>query len=769
MGEVVPARSWHPGKVIEPPIPLVWAKLKQPMLPKNVVDRSSLVASLADTSTALTAIVAPAGYGKTTTAVQLLGRLGDRVAWLSLEPADSSPARFWTYVAAALASAGVDGADVTYKHLAEDGIEAATLALRAAIEMTEAPVTLVLDDLHVIESDAVPRQLSSWLRHPVPNLRLICTSRSQLPLPVGRLRGQGLLTEARIDELAFSDEESAALLSEVFGLSELTSEQVRTLDRRTQGWPVGLYLAGLALRDDPDVDRQLERFAGDTRHLTEYLAVEAMDGVDADVRAFVLATSIVSVLDPDLCDAITGQVGSLKTLRQLVADNVFTSALDSASMVFHYHPLFREHLQSALASEHPELVGELHARASRWYESRGELDEAISHATKAGDIDRAQQLISSTSSQFSNAGHFDTVINWVTGLGDSSRLSAEIALLMSWTMLNLRRYDDLDRWMGLAQEAASDPAIERIVALQTPTLRAHRARHVGDVGKMLQHGGEALSHEGLYPGAAESAHLFLRTDAGRGAAFSVMGSALFWCGDLDQSYEHLIAGLAIARSTEMLIEVIFCYSYLAMLETERDDAEAAIAHADQALGLVAEGQERHLQPTLAHVARSIAHLSQGRPADAESDLIRAKDLAASTSEPLIDLVMCLQEARLSHRTGDIEAARALVREARTLAGSLPDPRFDERLRSVEADIRFVARDVEDLPIGARELTDREQAVLELLPHGLARKELAAQLHVSENTIKTHLTSIRHKLGISGRASIVDKASELGMLQPKRSR
>lgn len=750
--------------MIEPPIPLVWAKLKQPMLPSRAVSRDALVENLAEASTSLTAIVAPPGYGKTTTAVQLIEALGHPVAWLSLEPADSSPARFWTYVAAAFAVAGVDGADATYKHLAEDGIDAATLALRAAIEASGSSVILVLDDLHVIENGDVAQQLSSWLRHPVPNLRLVCTSRSDLPLPVGRLRGQGLLTEARIDELAFSGEESAALLSSVFGLSDLTPEQVQTLDRRTQGWPVGLYLAGLTLRDEPDVDDQLERFAGDTRHLTEYLAVEAMDGVSDDVRAFVLATSIVSVLDPDLCDVLTGQAGSLKTLRQLVADNVFTSALDPTRMVFHYHPLFREHLQSALASEHPELVGELHARASHWYETRGDLDEAISHATKAGEIERAQALISSTSSQFSNAGHFDTVINWVAGLGDPSRLGAETALLMSWTMLNLRRYDDLDRWMALAIDAASGPTLERIVAVQMPTLRSHRARHVGNVGEMLRHAAEALSHEDLYPNADEAEHLFLRTDAGRGAAFSVMGSALFWSGELDQSYEHLLTSLAIARSVDMVLEVIFCYSYLAIVEAERGDPDAALAHADHALALVATGQERHLQPTLAYVARSIAHLSQGRPADAEADLARAQDLAVPGREPLVELMMGAQQARLAHRIGDVEAARAAVRVSRTLVESLPDPRFDARLRSVEADIRFVARDVEDLPIGARELTDREQAVLELLPHGLARKELAAQLHVSENTIKTHLTSIRHKLGISGRSSIVDKAAELGMLQ-----
>lgn len=739
------------------------------MPPAGAVTRRELLKDLASVDSALTAIVAPPGYGKTTTAVQLVGTLDRPVAWVSLEAADSNPARFWTYVAAAFASAGVAGADATYADLADGGVDAAMLTLRSAVEATDRRLVLVLDDLHVIDSIAVEEQLNDWLRHPIDNLRMVCTSRSDLPLPVGRLRSQGLLTEARIDKLAFTEQEAAALLSGAFGLGDLTPAQLHALESRTEGWPVGLFLAGLTLRDDPDIEGQLERFAGDTRHLTEYMAREAMDGVSTDVRAFVLSTSIVSVLDPDLCDALTGQIGSLKILRGLVADNVFTSALDHAATVFHYHPLFREHLQSALAADHPELVAELHGRASAWYEVNGEMGEAITHATAAGDLARAQQLITSTSLQFSNAGHFDTVIDWVAGLGDPARLGVEVALLMSWTMLNLRRYDELEEWMTRAEAAATTPSHERILALQLPTIRAHRARHEGNVGAMVHCAEMALANEDDYPSGdeAEALELWLRVDAGRGAAFSSLGAALFWAGDLDRGHDHVATGLTVARQTNMLLEVIFAYGYLALIEASRGDAETAISHADQALALVGPGQERHLQPSHAYLARAIANLSIGRPADAQNDLDRARELGRVRGEPLQEALLELQQARVWHRTGDNERARAAVRAARSVLDGLPDPRFDTKLKAVEAEIRFVAKDVDDLPAGARELTGREQAVLELLPHGLPRKELAQQLHVSENTIKTHLTSIRHKLGLSGRESIVDRAAELGLLESAR--
>ena len=758
-------------EVIEPPIPLVWAKLRPPRLPARAVPRQRLIEELAGAGAALTAIVAPPGYGKTTTAVQLAEYLGDSFAWVSLEVGDDDPARFWTYVAAALVTSGVAGADATYAHLADgrDGLDAAMLTLRAAIEAHPEPVVLVLDDMQALGSETIERQLGDWLRHPLDNLRLIATSRSDLGLPVGRLRSQGLLTEARVEQLAFDNVESATLLGQSFGLSTLTQDQLDALDARTEGWPVGLYLAGLTLRDDPDIDAQLDRFTGDTRHLTEYLSSEAMDGVSPDVRAFVLATSIVGVLHPDLCDALTGQVGSLGVLRGLVAENVFTSALDESATIFQYHPLFREHLRSALLAEHPEQMLVLHARASHWFEARGEIDEAIVHASEAGDVERAESLIASASMLFSNAGHFGTIVGWINGIGPAERLTSFTDLLMAWIMLNLHDYDGVRRWLDLADLAAKTDAEKMVAAVQRPTIMAHKSRHAGDVGGLLTWSEAAVvaaraAVDARLPEEDDAEdNMFVRSDAGFGASMSVSGSAAFWAGDLAASREHMQTALTIARGTGIAIEIVFCYIYLAMIEAESGDPETALAHADQALQLVGSEGERHHQPALGYLARSIALLRLGRPRDAAVDLQDARRVAAMRTEPLHDAAIELQESRLHHLLGDSEAARASVRVARGILEPLPDPRFGGRLREVENEIRFVARDVDDLPIGARELTDREQSVLALLPHGLSRRELAAQLHVSENTIKTHLTSIRHKLGVSGRASVVERARDLGML------
>ncbi len=747
--------------MIAPPIPLVWAKLEAPRLPNAAVIRPPLVERLAAPGAALTAIVAPAGYGKTTVATQLAERIGADRAWVSLEHADDEPVRFWTYVAAALCSAQVNGADSTYSLLTA-GVEAvpqASLALRARIEAHGRPVVLVLDDMHWLTHPIIESTLGDWLRHPLANLHVVCTSRSNLPLPVGRLRGQSRLTEARTDDLVFDRAESATLLATTFGLTDLTPEQVDAVCHRTEGWPVGLYLAGMTLRDQPDVTTGLERFTGDARHLDEYLAAEAMDGISDHMRAFVLATSVLPVLYPDLCDAVTASTGSLRTLRGLANDNLFIAALDDGATVFRYHPLFREHLRSSLAEHHPEQVAELHARAADWHEQRGERDAAIEHATAAGQIERAERLMLDLFLPYANAGHFGTATGWVDALGPHEDRWSETATAMSWAALNLRRYDDVDHWLAIATANATTELDRQAIDLQQPAVRLHRARHLGDVGSMQRYAEEALAAAERLPGVGDGTRF---TDEGRRAANSSAASAAFWAGDADAARRYLREALE-GRVTSLLLEETFCYQYLAMVDAEAGDAEAALAHADQALVRIDSSLEMTHLPALAHLARSIALLDLGRPADADRALAEARRIATFRSEPLTDAVIELQCSRLRHVAGDQDGARAAIRCARTIADGLPDPRLDDRIRAAENATRFVTADADALPVGARELTDRERAVLELLPHQLGRRELARQLHVSENTIKSHLTSIRHKLAAPGRSSIVDRAVELGLL------
>lgn len=758
--------TWQPGRVSNPSIPLVWAKLAPPMLPTHAVARPGVLQSLTSASApSLTAIVAPAGYGKTTAAVQLVELLDAPVAWYALEPADDEPVRFWTYVAAALANAGVPRVDEVHELLARGitGVSAALAKLRSVIEVHGEPLVLVLDDLHVIEAEGIVDRLVDLLRHPPANLRLVATSRSDLPLPVGRLRSQGRLTEVRSDDLAFDRDELAAVLDSTFGLGMLDSVHTARLHARTEGWPVGVYLAGLGLQNEEDVDAFVERFAGDTRHLSEYLSAEAVDELTDDERAFLLATSIASILVPDLCDDLTGQPGSLGMLRSLMRNNVFTVALNAEATLFRYHPLFQEHLRSSLAELHPDAVADLHLRASRWYGRNDDIDQAITHAIAGGAGTRAEELIAGSWPLFAQAGQLGRLERWIEALGDRALQSAPICLMMNWVLLNARRYDEIPLWEARARAAATTAADQDLCAIEIPMTRSHVLRHRGDVGGALSSALEAVdqideSNEPT-PGSTPD-----RAVALIGTTLVTVGVARYWAGELERARESLTLGVAHARSTGELSSVVMGYAYLALVEAESSNDDLAVAHADQVLGLVDAETERFHLPAAAHLARSIALGGLGRAADADEALAEAVRIDDLSDEPLVAASISLQRARLCHLVADQAGARAAVREARRITEALPDARFDARLRRVENDTRFASEAAGHLPGG--DLSERERAVLSLLKHELSRRELAAQLHVSENTVKTHLTSIRNKLGVPGRASIVARAEELGLLPPE---
>jgi ATP/maltotriose-dependent transcriptional regulator MalT len=199
---------------------------------------------------------------------------------------------------------------------------------------------------------------------------------------------------------------------------------------------------------------------------------------------------------------------------------------------------------------------------------------------------------------------------------------------------------------------------------------------------------------------------------------------------------------------------------VAILQDETDEAEA---HADQALAFVSTPTlERFHQPVTALLVNSQIAMTRGQVGDAALHAERAERVAIAGTEPLFAVMARCQLARVAHAQGHPEQARQWLRDAETLLGDNDAAQLVDLIRQTRDDTRFAHRDG-TLPV---ELSEREQAVLTLLPHGLSRNELGAQLFISENTVKTYLTSLRHKLGVSGRSSeIVARAVELGLLDP----
>jgi LuxR family maltose regulon positive regulatory protein len=376
---------------------LIAAKSEPPAIRSQLIERANLVEMLsAEPSRKLTLLSAPAGWGKTTLLAQWVSGADDRRrrGWLSLDASDNDPTRFWACAIAALdkASPGVSPRAFELITMGADPRQVVLPTLLGELAAIDHQIALILDDYHLVESRTVHEQVGFVVERMPRTFQLAIATRSDPMLPLARLRARGELLELRAEELGFQAGEAADLLDGVFGLT-LTDTQVELLFRRTEGWAAGLYPAALSLAGRADAATFIKTFAGDNRHIVDYLMAEVLDGQPSDLRSFLLRTSVLGRLSGPLCDAILQTSGSDSVLEKIERENLFVVPLDMSRHWYRYHQLFGELLRTELRRSEPDLVAELHRRAATWFETEGLIDEALRHLIAAGDIARRADLI----------------------------------------------------------------------------------------------------------------------------------------------------------------------------------------------------------------------------------------------------------------------------------------------------------------------------------------------------------------------------------------
>src|SRR5258707_785184 len=237
------------------------------------------------------------------------------------------------------------------------------------------------------------------------------------PLPLARLRARGQLTELRAAELRFGAAEADTFLAEVMGL-HLSSQDVTTLQARTEGWIAGLQLAALSLQGRTDVASALPAFSGNHRFVLDYLSEEVLFRQPAEVQTFLLQTSVLERLSGSLCDVVTGQEESQAMLEGLERANLFVVALDDVRGWYRYHHLFADLLRSRLSQAMPRLLPELHRRASTWYEQHDLILDAVHHAILAPDLECVVRLLEQHRHSLALRGQAHAVLNWLHAFPD---------------------------------------------------------------------------------------------------------------------------------------------------------------------------------------------------------------------------------------------------------------------------------------------------------------------------------------------------------------
>ena len=404
---------------------LLATKLHVPSSGAGVVSRPRLTGCLDGwLKRGLVLLCAPAGYGKTVLLADWV-RHGQRpVAWLSLDEGDNDPSRFWRYTVAALDRVRPGIGERVGPLLGPPAAPSFTGLLTAlinelAIQPGDGEAVLVLDDYHVISSQPVHDAVGFLLEHRPLGLCVVLASRADPPLGLARLRAGAQLAELRAAELRFTADEAAELLGQlVAGVDvSLPDAGVAALTARTEGWAAGLQLAGLSLRGQPDVAGFVADFTGSHRYVLDFLAEEVLEHQPAEVRAFLLETSVLERLSGPLCEAITGRNGSQRLLERVERAGLFLVPLDEVRSWWRYHHLFADLLRARLQAEQPGRVVRLHRNAAAWHEEHGLAEEAIRHAVAAGEMTWAARLIERQFDTVSGLrGEGATVQRWLAAL-----------------------------------------------------------------------------------------------------------------------------------------------------------------------------------------------------------------------------------------------------------------------------------------------------------------------------------------------------------------
>jgi LuxR family maltose regulon positive regulatory protein len=378
-----PAPAHGRRSVVSASDPILTSKITVPNVPPWAVPRSRITKLIAEGARwcPLTVVTGPPGAGKTMALALWAAAEPGAVAWVGLDDFDNRPGVFWSYVVAALRQAGVAVPKALRAGPAAQEEDGFLLRLTAVLAAQDPPVTLVLDDLHLLADPAALKGLEFVLRNAGPGLRLLVASRMDPLLPLHRYRLAGYLAEVRASDLAFSLHEAALLLDQHGAL--LTADAVENLTERTEGWAAGLRLAAISLATHPDPDLFVKELMAEDSALTCYLVDEVLDVQPPQVREVLLCASILEHVSGAAAVELTGVDRAAGILADLARSNALVQPIGSGW--YRYHTLFAEMLRLRLRYEYPDRVAALHQRAAGWYQRNGMLTSAVRHAVAAGD------------------------------------------------------------------------------------------------------------------------------------------------------------------------------------------------------------------------------------------------------------------------------------------------------------------------------------------------------------------------------------------------
>jgi ATP/maltotriose-dependent transcriptional regulator MalT len=751
--------SVHMGATLFPALRVLEPKLMLPRVHPGMLRRARLHDMLdRDPGAALTMINATVGYGKTTLLRSWCIERPESVIWMTLDAADDDPVRLWTHLATAVERLSEDGLGRSaLMCLAVRGatIEAAVDELMNGLVAYGQPVTIVLDDLHTVRSERSFRSIAYAIEGLPANARVFASTRSDPAISLARLRARGALVEIRSRELAFTVDEARDLILRE-GI-ELSDESVELLVERTEGWPAGLYLATLWLRDIEDPAQGVRSFAGSARHVADYVTDEVLTALPRQTRDFLLGTSVLGRFTPDLCNAVLERNDAALVLAELARSNMFLVALDAPGEWYRYHHLFGELLQLELGAEDARVR---RRRAAAWCRAHALIEDAIEYAAAAEDAETVAELLAEHHLEFVWGGRLGQFLGWVRWL--SSELLLEhpsLPVLGAFAAAMLAHPEvEIQQLLSVAEQGRQQrpqlwsPYVEAVAEV-TRTASIER----GNVDAAVGHGRRAVA-------AARAGADVLSV-----GVLASLSQALFFAGGLDEARRIALQAVERPDAPDVPDGYVANLGLLALIDAEQGRPESAQAWAGEAIGFARRRfQADSWVASLAHLGLALACTTNGRLDEAEREALRGERLRRMPQPTVGHAHALLVLAQVYVARSRLERASTVFKRAHREIAGFPDPgRLPAIAAAVEQGLIAARASAGDGRI-VEHPTAAELAVLHYLAAGLSRREIATRLYISLNTVKTHIRELYRKLSSKSRAEAVARAEALGFLDLDQS-
>ena len=716
---------------------LLSTKLYIPPSQPNLISRPRLIQQLNEglsRTSGITLVSAPAGFGKTTLISRWLEQAHFSAAWLSLDEDDNDLVRFWTYFAATLQTIHPETATQALELLHSGSLPNSRVFLTSLINdlaIISEKMILVLDDYHLIQTEAIDEALAFFIEHMPPSMHLVICSRADPNLPIARLRARGQLNELRGSDLAFTQTETAQFLEQVTNLS-VTELDVTSLNNHMEGWIAGLQMAALALnrRDAVGVAQFIEEFTGSHRYIMDYLVDEVLQQQPAEVQTFLLYTSVLDQFCVPLCEAIFQESETPNTDRAFVPSpvifdaqkvqeilthlehaNLFITPLDGQRHWYRYHHLFADLLRHRLGQTSPDQSALIHLRASEWYERAGRIGPAVRHALAAQVFGRAARLVEQIAPTMIQYSELSRMLTWLDTLPDDEVLSRPLlALYFGWSLLLSGKikqtavYLEEIRARLDADQDKQTPEVQGHVA----AMQAYLVRETGDLPSTISLSQQALAHlpkqdtllramvalnlaiAYYLEGALKPASKLLTEIIDTGGTSQLMAntlSAVYLKAQLLRAQGSLQEAIQLCQESLKLVmqhawqsfpAVGFVYATYGELLRERNELTTAAEYLEKATGLGWEGGHPHIS-IIGHIWQAWLRQTQGDSAEGGASIRVAfqlvQDHQVSSFWPLPSAA-CYQ-ARLWIAQGNLSAANRWAETASLNEADIPISFFYE--------------------------------------------------------------------------------------------